>query len=221
MGEDGGLSFSLTDAVVAAILLASGGLAFFRGAVREFLSIVAWVGAAAAVYFGFAPLSAVARRTIETTWLADGAVAVGLFLVTLVVLSWFGSWFAERVKESRLGALDRSLGLLFGLARGAVVVCLLYMAVIWSTEPDARPGWLVEARARPLVGAGADAIARLLPPAAQADWRRASAEPEKKPAADAAFESLIAPPPTIDTKDAPGYNRAERKDLDRLIETTE
>ena len=41
-----------------------------------------------------------------------------------------------RVKESALGTMDRGLGFLFGLARGALLVCVAYIIATWFWEND-------------------------------------------------------------------------------------
>lgn len=217
-----GFDFNLADAAIAAILLVSGGLAFFRGAVREMFSIAAWVGAAAATYYGFGAVQAYTREMIETAWIADALAGAAIFLITLIVISWLSSALSRRVKESRLGALDRSLGFLFGLARGALIVSIIYLLVAWAVPPDEQPDWMLEAKARPLVLRAARLVALAIPPEARAEWIDAVTETDA-PAIDpaAAFETLIQPPPVIDKADQPGYNSRERKELERLIQTTQ
>src|SRR3546814_7691374 len=96
-------------------------------------------------------------------FIASLLTGVGLFLITLVLFSVLTRILSNRIQQSSLGALDRSLGLLFGFVRGAVIVALAWLALGYVvTEPD-RPAWIQEARSRPLMERGADFLLALVP----------------------------------------------------------
>ena len=82
----------------------------------------AWVGAAIATLYLFEFAQPVARTYIEVELIADIVAGVVLFVITLIVLSLISHALSRRVRDSALGPLDRSLGLVFGLARGAALV---------------------------------------------------------------------------------------------------
>lgn len=230
---------NLADIIVFAVLILSAAIAFARGFVREVLSIGAWVGAAAATIYGFPYAQPFARRYIEMTLFADIAAGVTIFVVVLVVLTVVSHLLAKTVRGSALGAVDRSLGLLFGLLRGAVLVCIAYLVLLWAVpEPD-RPAWLIEARSLPLVQKGADFLLSLLPESAL--QRGGAAADQARDAVNQAIgtgETLQdlsgqgASPPASEpapgtgsdstgSQGRSGYNDAERKDLDRLIQGTQ
>ncbi len=60
----------------------------------------------------------------------------------LIVLSIITHLIARRVRRSHLGALDRSLGMVFGLLRGAILVCVAWLALAWTVPRDDYPTWL-------------------------------------------------------------------------------
>ncbi len=138
--------FTIFDGVVAGVILISAVLAFSRGFVREAMSIAAWV-AAAVVAFMFAP--DVVPLINEVPYLGDfigtscelGILAAftAVFVVALVVISFFTPVFSSAIKNSPLGGLDAGLGFLFGVARGAllVVVALIAYERIAGDEPIA------------------------------------------------------------------------------------
>jgi membrane protein required for colicin V production len=115
------------DAVVIAVLLVSALLAAARGFVREMLGVAAWVGAGYVTYR--------ARPVVEPhvlQWIKEPDIAIPLgsiivFLVALIVFSVIAGWLARHVRRSAAGGLDRTLGLLFGLARGAALVVAAYI----------------------------------------------------------------------------------------------
>ncbi|MFQ5784747.1 MAG: CvpA family protein [Alphaproteobacteria bacterium] len=221
-----GFPVNVTDLVIVAVVLVSGVLAFFRGMVHELFSVIGWLGAAAATYYGFGLLQPYARALIDMPLFADIGAGAAIFVVTLVVVSLLSHIIARRVKESRLGALDRSLGFVFGLLRGAVIVCIAYLMIAWALPPADQPDWLREARAMPLVVQGAKVIVLAIPPEARAEWSKraedAAAQTDDPLAAQRAFETLMNPPPAeTGGTDTPGYTSTERKALDRLIENTQ
>lgn len=219
------LSINPADLVIAGVLLLSGVLAFFRGAVRELLSVAGWVGAAAATYYGFGYLQPLARELIGMALLADIAAGSAIFVVSLIAISMASSVISRHVKESGLGAVDRSLGFVFGLARGALLVCIAYVMIAWALLPDEQPNWLREAKALPLVEYGAGLVLLAIPPEARSEWSNVigQAELRTKDAFDAerALETLMNPPPAPRQGNAPGYSSSDRKKLDQLFQGNE
>ncbi|MBD3678566.1 MAG: CvpA family protein [Rhodobacteraceae bacterium] len=127
--------FTIVDGVVVAVILVSAILAYSRGFMREVLSIVGWVGAAIAAYFGapkldplideFAPSIPVVGEILgDSCELSMLAAFAGVFAIALVIISILIPFFAGAVQRSALGGLDQALGFLFGVLRGAVLVAI-------------------------------------------------------------------------------------------------
>ncbi len=219
------LAINPADLVIAGVLLLSGVLAFFRGAVRELLSVAGWIGAAAAAYYGFGYLQPITRELIGMALIADIVAGSAIFITALIALSMVSSTVSRRVKESGLGAVDRSLGFVFGLVRGAFLVSVAYVMLAWALLPDEQPYWLREARALPLVEYGAELVLLAIPPEARAEWSNVigQAEPRAREVFDAeqALETLMNPPPAPRQENAPGYAPSDRKKLDQLFQSNE
>lgn len=115
------------DLAVLGVLAVSALLAFLRGFVREILGIGAWIGASLAAVWGAQYARTPLQRWIENPSWAEAAALIGVFLVTLIILLLVAHLFGRMVRGSPLGGLDRTLGLLFGLARGAGLVILAYI----------------------------------------------------------------------------------------------
>lgn len=124
-------SFTVVDGVVGLIILVSAVLAFSRGFVREVLSILGWVVAAVAA-FSFAPQFEPMIREVpylrdiigSSCELSILAAFAAVFAVVLVVVSIFTPLFSGMVSRSALGPMDQGLGLLFGVARGVLLVAV-------------------------------------------------------------------------------------------------
>jgi len=210
---------TVADLAVIGIILLAGLTAFSLGFVRVVLALLGWVGAAAATLYGFRYVRPFAQEWISVGFLADAAAGFGIFLVSLIILTYISHAIGRRVRDSALSALDRSLGLLFGLALGGVLVSLGYLGVVWVTDMPADPGkqpkWVREAKSRPLVEWGADRLQRLAPP----EWAgQESRRPSLPDASRQRFEQLIEPETRSSTSPTrQGYSEQERREMDRLI----
>ena len=143
------------DLVVLGVILISGFLAFARGLVREALGLGAWL-LAGFVSYSMGPLiQPWARQQVHDTALADTLAFIGVFVVVLILLSLIAGAIAAAIRGSVLGGLDRTLGLVFGLLRGAALVCVAYILVGLAVPMDQWPAPVLEARALPLVYRGA------------------------------------------------------------------
>ncbi len=213
----------IVDLAIAAVLLISGLLAFARGFVHEVLAVAGWVGATIAALAGFPYVAPLAREWIPIRMVADIATGIGVFLVTLVVLSMISHAISRRVKDSGLGALDRSLGFLYGLTRGVVLVALAYMVFAWVTPPGERPEWLRQARALPLIIQSSRLLCGLGPQSvAQACGQVLQRDTGSGFDAERALKSLTEPQPKpAAPDDDSGYKDAERREMDRLIQSTQ
>jgi membrane protein required for colicin V production len=222
----------LADIMVIAIIGLSALFGFVRGFLREVLSIGAWIVAGLAAWFGLPFLRPFARQYISHELIADVATGVAIFLVVLVVASVISHMITRSVRESSLGALDRSLGVLFGIARGAVIVSVALLICDNFYAPDNRPAWLKDARTLPVVQVGADFMRQFVPAsvAAQAQSTADSAKQQAQQAmevgqaiqiiTDAGHNRPAGADSAASTGDS-GYNDADRKAMDRALQSVQ
>ncbi len=152
------------DLVVLAVVLVSGLLAVWRGLVREVLGIAAWVAAAVIAYEAMPYVAPWTRRQVAVSGDGDLLALGGVFLVALIILWIVVGVIGGMVRDSALGSLDRTLGLVFGLARGAVLVCAAYILAGFVIIPDNWPPPVREARSLAPAYQGAEWLASQLPP---------------------------------------------------------
>lgn len=210
-----GLPINAVDIAVVLVLLISGVLAYARGFVHETLAVGGWVGAFIATVEGYPYLQPHARDLIPTDLVADFAAGTAIFVVSLVVLSLVTRAISSRVKESALNALDRALGFLFGLVRGAVLVCVAYIGLEFMIPREEQPEWITTARSLPLIVQGASAIVSLLPEDARIEIPDLDAE-----AVDDIMD--LVQPSTGSSSDPEnkqeGYSDEPRQEIDQLFE---
>ena len=105
------MPITLLDFILIGVMLVSALLAMIRGFMREILSIAAWVIAAVATLYAYSRLLPYAKTYFNNDIIAAGAVIGGTFLGTLLIVSIITVRFSDMVLDSRVGALDRTLGL--------------------------------------------------------------------------------------------------------------
>jgi membrane protein required for colicin V production len=220
---------NMLDLAIIAVIALSAIFAFARGLVREALSIIAWVGAALITLYGFATVYGFILRYVTTPLLADLIAGAGIFVISLIILTILTGYLARFVSSSALSPIDRTLGLIFGLARGVLLVSLAYLAVDISLPPSDRPGWIKEAKSERFLAKGAEMLRAALPESLQV--RTAGATDDAHRAFDRAQEAqramraLSSPAAPASTKSgqgvgSPAYKPGDRRDMDRLIENT-
>jgi membrane protein required for colicin V production len=134
------------DLAVFGILGISGLLAFVRGAVREILGIGAWIGAVTAGVVALPLMRDQVRAWIKTPEWIDPVSFFVVFLVVLIVLTLAARAIGSMVRGSALGGIDRTLGLVFGLARGAAVIMIAYILAGMVFPIDHWPAPVLDAR---------------------------------------------------------------------------
>jgi membrane protein required for colicin V production len=219
------------DIAVVAVIVLSAIFAFARGFVREALSIVAWVGAAFITLRGFGAAFAMIDPMVKNPLLSQLIAGFGLFVISLIVLTIITSIIARYVRTSALSAIDRTLGFIFGIARGALIVSLAYLLLDSAVAKDDRPVWVKEAKSTRYLQIGADELKVFLPE--QLKFRNAGATDDviksldPKAAAEAlakeaarAYLTPTAPQPAKPDQPAPtpAYRPGEQKKLNQLFD---
>jgi membrane protein required for colicin V production len=213
------------DIFVIVLIVLSGLFAFARGFVRETLSVGTWVGASFAALYAFPFARPIAERWLAKGIVADSTAALSVFVVVLIVLSLVSSAVARRVKDSSLSALDRTLGLLFGLLRGVILACLVYIGVGWALPEASRPPWIKEARTGSLLQIGAEKLKTLVPNTVRNRAETTAADAQQRldqarEAADAirALQQPTPAPPKASDAAGKGYTADQQRDMNRLFQ---
>lgn len=143
------MTVTLLDGIVITVVAISALLAMVRGFVREVLSVASWVGAAGAAYLLYKPILPYLTPYIPSLTLATIAAVAGIFFIALIVTTFFAMKVADFVLDSKVGFLDRALGLAFGAARGILIMSVAFLFFSWLTQKP--PEWVAKAETRPLL----------------------------------------------------------------------
>ncbi len=217
------LPITYADIAILAVLIISGLLALMRGFVRELLHILAWIGAAVIAVKAFPYAKPLVAQYLQPDLLANLATGAGIFIVALVILVFVFAAIAKRVRESDIGMLDRSLGLVFGVARGALVLTLAYMllAQFLPEAEEEQPTWLAESYGLPYVKQGAGLLTSVAPEvfASALETIEEASDAAQMVIQEGTVSVIKEPAPTTEKTSETGYQEAPRKDLDRLIDS--
>lgn len=156
------MPITLLDGVLVGFTLVSAMLAMVRGFSREILSIASWVAAAAAAFFFYKPVLPYVQPYVDNEQLAMAAAAGVVFIVALIIVSLITMKIADVIIDSRIGALDRTLGFLYGAARGVLVVAVALLFFDWLVGTQ-RPAWISDAKSRPMLESIGDWLEGMLP----------------------------------------------------------
>ncbi len=218
------LPINFVDFAILALIVISGLLALFRGFVREVLAVVGWIGATAATIMVFPYAQPFARQYIQSEITADGATGFVIFVVSLIVLTWLSHMIARLVRESAFSAVDRWVGLLFGLARGAVLVAIAWVVLVQLAPPEDHPELIREARTLPWIDQGSTLLLGLVPEKTLADGRN-FIDDAYNMGGELVNEHLMGfvdpdegAANSPDADENTGYRMESRRELNRLIE---
>ena len=131
------MPITLLDGILVGFTLVSAMLAMVRGFSREILSIASWAAAAAAAFFFYPPVLPYVQPYIDNDKIAMAASAGVVFVVALIVVTLITMKIADFIIDSRIGALDRTLGFLYGAARGILVVAVALLFFDWLVGANA------------------------------------------------------------------------------------
>ncbi len=152
-------------------------LAFFRGVTRELIALAAWVlGFVAAV--ALSPLLGGMLPEIGDNPVVKYLIAFAVIFLGSLVLGALIAWpLSSVIRKAGLGFVDRFLGAIFGIARGAVLVTAFVLVAGLTTLP--RLDWWQNAALAPPFAAAALALKPWLPPewAQRLDYSREGRAP--------------------------------------------
>jgi membrane protein required for colicin V production len=201
---------TLLDLILLGVMLISALLAMIRGFMREILSIAAWGAAAITTLYLYSRLLPVAKGYFNNDYVAAGAVIGGVFLGTLLIVSVITIRVSDMILDSRIGALDRTLGFLFGLARGLLIVVVAFLFFSWLVPDKQRPDWVNGAKSLTVLKSTGDWLMALLPDDPENTILKRFKK--NKPDEDTT-DTDSAPPGTGD-----GYTKPARDQLKKLID---
>ena len=156
------MPFSVLDLVVIGVVVISALLAAVRGFTREVLAIGAWVAAGAAAWFLHPMVLPLVKPYINSDTVALAAAIGGIFILTLIIVSIITVKISDLILDSRIGALDRTMGFVFGAARGFLICAIGWIFLGWLLQGK-NPESAVSSRTRPMLENTGNNLIAMLP----------------------------------------------------------
>jgi membrane protein required for colicin V production len=212
------------DIFLIVVMLVSGLLAMVRGFMREVLSIAAWAAAAATTQYFYARHLPLAKQYFNNDYVAAGATIGGLFLGTLIIVSILTVRLSDMILDSRIGALDRTLGFLFGLARGLIIVVVAFVFFDWLVPQKSQPEAVRNAKSRVVLQSTGSWLMSLLPDDPESTILKRLKRPkgDDQDAPDAPSDQRSdngSSGRDRDPAEKTGYDRTDRVGMRQLIDT--
>lgn len=230
-------SINMVDFAVLGLLLVSAFIGIARGFTREVLGIGAWAGAFLTALYGLVIVRPLLAPYIKNPFVADVVAGLILFVIALFIFGSLSRMVSRSVKGSVLGGLDRSLGFIFGIARGGMVLVMIYFIATLVSNAEKWPQEIKDAKFYPYVLDGAAWIRSVIPADAiknlglktltQEEIEAAATQKSVEHVVSALSQPKAASPApstdtkTEETKKEAGYADTQRGDMERLVKNNE
>ena len=224
------------DIFILIIVLISGLIALNRGRIKEVLSIIGWMLSVVAIVTLLPIVQPLVQNFAQGDTFSLVVSAILILIVFFIIWIIITSQIIDKIRSSKLSAIDRILGLFFGIVRAWILIILFNILVGWVMTPDEQPQVMKESKYFQMAGDFAEPVEKLLPKdlieGAQKENEKKSEEKEHEKVLsedmDKLFDKLVQPKveskknkdSVSKNKKNEGYNKSEQKSLDRLIEMT-
>lgn len=151
------------DVVFLVIVGVSALVAIARGVTKELLSITGWILAAVSVYYLLPVVDPIMQKYIASEVLSN--LVSGMVILIMFCIFWVlaADKISTQIRFSKLSALDRILGFIFGIFRGVIIVILLQIMISSLIPEESQKGVFAESRYFKLAGDAAGPIKGLIP----------------------------------------------------------
>ncbi|MDR1206843.1 MAG: CvpA family protein [Rickettsiales bacterium] len=148
--------FDLTilDYIYIGLILVSTVWASIRGGVYETVTMISWLAAALVARFVSPYLNELFQSWFKLPEPTIGTLVASYFIIFFVILvafSFFNQKLRDRVQESMMRVTDHTLGIVFGIIRGIVVMGIVYWGLLWYYSEMPLPSYIADARTRPIM----------------------------------------------------------------------
>ena len=137
------------DIAVLIVVLLSALLGLWRGVIREVFALGAWIAAIVCMFLFGEKLALMLPFAADTPWLRSLSGYALVFVGVFVTMSIAGFLFSKMINAIGLSFIDRALGMMFGIIRGALIAVLLVFVAGATTLPQ-MSWWRDSVTAKPL-----------------------------------------------------------------------
>lgn len=149
--------FDLTvlDYIYVGIVVVSTLWATVRGGVYETIATMSWVVAAISARFASPVLDKLLQAWFDLSESTVGTLVASYFIIffaVLLLVGFINQKLRDKIQDSIMNVTDKTLGVIFGIIRGLVVMGAFYWGALWYySDAPMLPQWLAQARTRPIM----------------------------------------------------------------------
>jgi len=125
------------DLVIIAVIALSALISLIRGFVKESISLVTWIIAGLLALRYYAPMADLLEPFINSETLRNWVGGGILFVATLIVGAIVNFIVSQLVSKTGLSGTDKTLGVVFGGARGVLIVTMIVLLAGLTPMPEA------------------------------------------------------------------------------------
>ncbi len=125
------------DLVIIAVIALSALISLIRGFVKESISLVTWIIAGLLALRYYAPMADLLEPFVNSATLRDWVGGGILFVATLIVGAIVNFIVSQLVSKTGLSGTDKALGVVFGGARGVLIVTMIVLLASLTPMPEA------------------------------------------------------------------------------------
>ncbi len=125
------------DLVIIAVIALSALISLIRGFVKESISLVTWIIAGLLALRYYSPMADLLEPFINSANLRNWVGGGILFVATLVVGAIVNFIVSQLVSKTGLSGTDKALGVVFGAARGVLIITMIVLLASLTPMPEA------------------------------------------------------------------------------------
>ena len=130
---------SWLDLVILGVIALSALISLIRGFVKESISLITWIVAGVLAFRYFSPMADLLEPYITSPTVRGIAGFAILFVITLIAGAIVNFIMSQLVSKTGLSGTDKALGVVFGAARGVLIVTMVVLLASLTPMPEA--GW--------------------------------------------------------------------------------
>ncbi len=155
---------TIVDYAVFFVLFMSVVFSTLRGMTREFLGLLGWIVSIVVANYTKPLLEDPISDLINADGLSAALAWALPFAATVLIWFLLASLLSPGLTRAGLGSLDRWLGVIFGLARGYLLVLLLFIGTVLALEGENKlPATIQDAQSTPLISQSAQYFVGFMP----------------------------------------------------------
>ncbi len=129
---------SWLDLIILGVIALSALISLIRGFVKESISLVTWIVAGILAFRYFSPMSELLEPFVTSPTIRSIAGFAILFVSTLIIGAIVNFIMSQLVSKTGLSGTDKALGVVFGGARGVLIVTMIVLLASLTPMPEAQ-----------------------------------------------------------------------------------